>query len=157
MSAHHAVIEAPHSGDIIALVELFKADLLDLNLPIPENALTQTAAQLIEDNGDRCWLRVARPRPGAPAAGVIVAHRWTSVKFAGAAWWLETLYVDKSLRRCGMGRKLVCALIDDATERGFSGIDLESYRMNAPASFLYRSLGFRRLGRERYSKRLRDT
>ena len=48
------------------------------------------------------------------------------------------------------------ALLDWAEENGIEGIDLESYRLNAPASILYRTLGFRRLGRERFTLELWD-
>jgi ribosomal protein S18 acetylase RimI-like enzyme len=135
---------------------LFSADLSALNLDTDPELLTATATRLLSTAGERCYVRIARPGPSRPAAGVIVAHQWTSVKFSGQAFWLETLFVNNELRRMGMGRRLVEELIQHATEIGCRGIDLEAYQMNAPASYLYRSLGFRRLGRERYSLRLTD-
>lgn len=148
------IIEIPGSADVAALTDLFEADVRALGLPVNREALRAAAADLVANVTSRVYMRVARPGPGQPAAGVIVAHAWTSVKFAGPAYWIETLYVDDRLRRTGMGRRLVAGLIDHAGSVGVNGIDLEAYRMNAPASYLYRSLGFRRLGRERYSYRL---
>ena len=83
--------------------------------------------------------------------GVLFAHTYWSAKHGGRAVWLEQLYVRPTARRLGMGRLLVNALLDWAEVNGIRGIDLESYRLNAPASILYRSMGFRRLGRERFT------
>jgi ribosomal protein S18 acetylase RimI-like enzyme len=146
----------PSLDDVQAMVALFSADLTDLNLEVHPEELITTATRLVNTMGELCYLRIARTEPGSAAAGVIVAHQWTSVKFSGRSFWLETLYVNETLRRQGMGRLLVEQLIFHATKIGCRGIDLEAYRMNAPASYLYRSLGFRRLGRERYSLRLND-
>lgn len=151
-----AVIDRPGLDDVPRLVEMFSQDLSDLRLPIDRDALAQSTARLIEGGDSRGWLRVARVNAEARCDGVIVAHAWESVKFAGPALWIETLYVAPPLRRRGMGRRLVTELLDQARAAGYVGIDLESYRMNAPASYLYRALGFRRIGRERYSYRLSD-
>jgi ribosomal protein S18 acetylase RimI-like enzyme len=150
------VVEMPSLDDVPDMVALFRADLLDLNLQVDDDQLAETAERLVNTMDEHCYLRIVRPSAGMPAAGVIVAHQWTSVKFAGRAFWLETLYVNDQLRRQGLGRTLVQQLIDYATDMDCRGIDLEAYRMNAPASYLYRSLGFRRLGRERYSLDLTD-
>ena len=54
----------------------------------------------------------------------------------------------------GLGRVLVERLLEIARHDGLAGIDLEAYHGNAPAALLYRSLGFRRLGRERFYYRM---
>ena len=148
------VITAPDAADIPQLMEMFRVDLESLRLPADSDRLRDTAEQLIAADPDRSHVRVARSALGLPAAGVMVAHRWVSVKFSGPAFWIETLFVSKSLRRQGMGRRMVEDLIEHCRATGARGIDLESYQMNAPASYLYRSLGFRRIGRERYSFRV---
>ena len=56
----------------------------------------------------------------------------------------------------GVGRELVEQLLDWAHGAGFAGVELEAYRMNTAASILYRSLGFRRVARERYSFHMDD-
>ena len=148
------IIEKPTSDDIVALATLFSADLEALRIPWELPTLEEVATGLVHDDDKNSFVRVARFSQTEPALGVIVAHEWTSVKFSGRAFWLETLYVDVPMRRHGLGRRMVNVLIEEAKKRGCKGIDLEAYKMNAPASYLYRSLGFRRLGRERYSLRV---
>lgn len=147
------VLRAPVAGDVPALVEMFAADIASLGRPVDEARLVGVAQALVSEDERRCRVRVATIG-GAPPGAVIVAHRWISVEFSGEAMWIETLFVADHHRRRGLGRLMVEELIGYAKEHGVSGIDLEAYRMNAPASFLYRSLGFRRLGRERYSLRI---
>ena len=147
-------IEVPRAEDTDALVALFRADVQDLNLRADDAQLTAVADVLLSQSPEHTYVRVGRMAAEPNPVGVIVAHRWPSVKFGGPAYWIETLFVAKAARRTGLGRALVEALISHARATGAQGIDLESYRMNAPASFLYRRLGFRRLGRERYSVRL---
>jgi ribosomal protein S18 acetylase RimI-like enzyme len=55
-----------------------------------------------------------------------------------------------------LGRRLVLHALAWARAEGFVGVELEAYRMNTAASVLYRSLGFRRLARERYACALAD-
>lgn len=147
-----SVIEAALPSDCEAVVELFAEDLTDLHLPVDRTALAQVFAELVADA--RSVVLVARAGAGDVAAGVLVASRVPSVKFSGWSLWIEELYVGKTLRQLGMGRRLVEHLLEIARRDGTAGIDLEAYHGNAPAALLYRSLGFRRLGRERFFYRL---
>lgn len=148
----HSIIEAALPADQAAVVELFCEDLTDLHLPVDRVALAKVFDELVADA--RSVLLVARGQAGGVAAGVLVASRVPSVKFSGWSLWIEELYVGKTLRQRGMGRRLVEHLLDIARKDGSAGIDLEAYHGNAPAALLYRSLGFRRLGRERFFYRL---
>ena len=147
------LLAQPTRADIPAMVHLFQGDLELLNLPVDVHALENTAGALLTSSS---FVRLGRVEDTETWSGIIVAHRWTSTKFCGPAFWIETLYVDPNCRRGGVGRHLVTHLVEYAEQNGYHGIDLEAYRMNAPAAYLYRSLGFRRLGRERYSVRLQD-
>ncbi|MEC8023432.1 MAG: GNAT family N-acetyltransferase [Myxococcota bacterium] len=146
-------LAAPTLADVPDIVRLLKGDLELLQLPIDDEALLQTATTLLTSSS---FVRLGRVSETDIWSGVIVAHCWTSTKFCGPAFWIETLYVDPTCRRGGVGRELVTKLLEYAEQNGYHGIDLEAYRMNAPAAYLYRSLGFRRLGRERYSVRITD-
>ncbi len=122
-SARFAV-EAARPEDAEAVIDLFVEDLRDLRAPVTGEAV-----------------------------GVLVANELLSVKFAGRSLWIEELYVGKRWRRNGLGRLMVVDLLERARTSGVRGIDLEAYQGNAPAALLYRALGFRRLGRERFHYR----
>ena len=147
-----AVITPARADDRVRVVDLFAEDLTDLHLPVDPVALGRVFDELIGDA--RSVVLVARTAQDAAAAGVLVASRVPSVKFSGWSLWIEELYVGKTERQRGMGRALVEALLLFARDGGYAGIDLEAYHGNAPAALLYRNLGFRRLGRERFYYRL---
>jgi ribosomal protein S18 acetylase RimI-like enzyme len=147
-----AVIEPATSLDRDAVVALFAADLTDLRLPVDLDGLRQVFDHFVDDA--RAVLLVARSAPSMPPVGVLVANRVPSVKFSGWSLWIEELYVSPLARQQGLGRALVLHLLDLARQEHARGIDLEAYHGNAPAALLYRSLGFRRLGRERFHYRL---
>ncbi len=145
------VVETPTAADMDSLIHLFEVDLASLDIhPTPED-LRATVQHLVNAPDNESYMRVVRETLDGPAVGLLVAHRWHSVTFAGPSFWLESLYVDPTIRRKGLGRALVEDLLQFSRANGIRGIDLEAYRMNAPAGYLYRSFGFRRLGRERYS------
>lgn len=145
----------PH--DRKAMAELFMEDMDDLGVEVSLEQLEELAEKVIDDvhsddPGCVCW--VARPDEGERPCGVVLANFNWSLKFGGEALWIEELYVTPDYRRHGIGRALVDLVVDFAEERGFRGIDLEAYQGNAPASILYRTMGFHRLGRERFYYRI---
>jgi ribosomal protein S18 acetylase RimI-like enzyme len=147
------IIEMPERADIAAMAQLFKQDMDDLGVEVDLEELKVVAEAAVEggspDNPDcLCW--VARLESGGDALGVVLANFNWSLKFAGRALWIEELYVAPEARRRGIGRMLVERVLDYAEAEGIRGVDLEAYRGNTPASILYRSLGFYRLGRERF-------
>lgn len=133
------------------VVKLFLEDLRSLNIEHEAEDLHSVVDSILADAGKTSILWGIRSREDGPLDGVLFVNMFRSVKHAGPALWLEQLYVRPEARRLGLGRELVAALLDWAEENGIQGIDLESYRLNAPASVLYRSMGFRRLGRERFT------
>lgn len=140
-------IGTPRADELGRLVDFFVSDMRDLGRPARREAMRGVAEEMFAD--PRTHLRVARvdDRP----VGVLVAMELHSIKFPGRALWIEELYVDPTERRGGIGRALVEHLLDWAKREGFAGVELEAYRMNTAASILYRTVGFRRLARERYS------
>lgn len=152
-----SIIEPPIAADVPALARMFKEDMNDLGVDVSLEDLTNLAADLVRgtEDGDPeklCW--VARLEPDGEAVGVLLANLNYSLKFAGRALWIEELYVTPSARRRSLGRLLVEALLDWAEKHDIRGVDLEAYQGNTPASILYRSLGFHRLGRERFYYRI---
>jgi ribosomal protein S18 acetylase RimI-like enzyme len=150
-------IETPEPRDVEALATLFHEDMSDLGVDVDLDELRQLARNIVQGTRDGdpeflCW--VARMEPDGDAVGVILANLNYSLKFAGRSLWIEELYVTPRARRSGLGRYLVEHLLDWAEENEIRGVDLEAYQGNTPASILYRSLGFHRLGRERFYYRI---
>lgn len=149
----------PRAKDAAVLGGLFHADMVALGVDTTLDAMQQFAARVIDASSRQpqgCICRVARQRAEGPPCGVVLANEHWSLKFAGRALWIEELYVDPDVRRRGIGRGLVELIVEYAEEHGFRGIDLEAYQGNTPASVLYRTMGFHRLGRERFYYRLGD-
>ncbi len=147
-------IDAATDDDIDRIAGLFFADMVDLGVAPSQEAMRATVASIIEDTSDDRTMFVARDE--GLVVGVVFANAFVSVKFAGRSIWIEELYVAPAARKRGIGRDLVTHMMQWAAERGFVGVNLEAYRMNTAASILYRSLGFRRLARERYEIALED-
>lgn len=150
MNAAHVPhpIDFATPADRDSVVSLFAEDLTDLRLPVDEVALAAVFDHLVSDA--RSVVLVIRETHDGQAVGVLVASRLPSVKFQGWSLWIEELYVAKRARQLGLGRQMVTKLLQVARAEQVKGIDLEAYHGNAPAALLYRSLGFRRLGRERF-------
>lgn len=145
-------IEQARTDDAEAVIDLFIEDLTELRAPVGErDALLRVFHGLLAE--PRATVLVVRHIASGRAVGVLVANEILSVKFAGRSLWIEELYVGLRWRRNGLGRMMVEALLDQARDVGVRGIDLEAYQGNAPAAMLYRALGFRRLGRERFHYR----
>jgi len=141
-------------ADVPALARMFLSDMTDLGESPELDAMLATTREIVAREGRTQHLRVARV--GGAIAGVVLANEFLSIKFPGVALWIEELYVDPAYRRLGLGRLLIEDLLAWAHERGIQGVELEAYRMNTAASILYRTLGFRRLARERYAFRMSE-
>jgi ribosomal protein S18 acetylase RimI-like enzyme len=147
----------PSAQDAEAIGKLFFEDMTDLGVDTSRDKLNALAAEVIEAaqaDPPHCLCWVARPDDGGAPCGVVLANYNWSLKFAGRSLWIEELYVTPDYRRRGIGRVLVAQILEYAEEHGFKGIDLEAYQGNTPASVLYRTMGFHRLGRERFYYRL---
>jgi [ribosomal protein S18]-alanine N-acetyltransferase len=62
---------------------------------------------------------------------------------------LANIAVDASARRRGVGRRLLCALLDRATAEGVAAMYLEVRESNTAARTLYADHGFREVSRRR--------
>lgn len=150
-------IDEPRPEDVDRIGTLFEEDMADLGVETDSDDLRELARSVTEGMAQDpaeclCW--VARRPSDDQVVGLVLANFNWSVKFGGRSLWIETLYVTPDARRRGLGRALVEQLLDWAEQHDIRGIDLEAYRGNTPASILYRTLGFHRLGRERFYYRL---
>lgn len=57
---------------------------------------------------------------------------------------LKRLFIRPPFRRCGLARRLVVRIIEDARSIGYHAIYLDTLASMVPAIALYESLGFRR-------------
>ncbi|HEY6798589.1 MAG TPA: ribosomal protein S18-alanine N-acetyltransferase [Kineosporiaceae bacterium] len=90
------------------------------------------------------WYVVAQTADGALAgyAGVMVT---------GAEADVQTVAVAPAAQGCGVGARLLAALVEEAGARGATSLLLEVRADNAPAIRLYRRFGFERIAvRRRY-------
>lgn len=151
------VVDLPTFDDTATIASLFSEDMSNLRIAVPEQALLSLARDVVEQASSadgRCVMWVARMSPATKPVGLILGIKSWSLKFGGASVWIEELYVTPDARRHGIGRVLVEKLLDWADDNQVHGVDLEAYQGNTPASVLYRSLGFHRLGRERFYYKL---
>lgn len=65
----------------------------------------------------------------------------------GARGEVKSLYVDRSVSRRGIGRRLLAALVEALRDRGYHGMALGVVAGNAPAIAFYDALGGQVLGR----------
>lgn len=152
------MIDEPGNEDVRIIARLFKEDMDALGVETSLDDQKEVAQAVVDGLNSEprqclCWVARVGPEP-QDIAGLILANFNWSLKFAGRSLWIETLYVTPSQRRRGLGARLVETMLDWAEDHGIRGVDLEAYRGNTPASILYRTLGFRRLGRERFYYRI---
>lgn len=149
----NTTIGPPRPADSDRLADMFFADMVDLGESPSQDRMRRLAHEAIEAHGRDAVVLLARD-DGGVAVGALYGVLRPSLKCGGRSIWVEELYVVPAARQHGIGHRLVEALIAWAEEHEVLAIELEAYRMNTAASILYRSHGFDRLPRERYSYRL---
>ena len=85
-----------------------------------------------------------------------VSFIW-ALEHGGRAGWLEELYVEPSLRNCGVGLKLLQAVQAECAVQGCAAIDIEIDIDHERVRSLYEKAGFTSLPRSRMVKRLAPT
>lgn len=81
-----------------------------------------------------------------PEAGEDTARAYGGMTIVLDEGSITNIAVRSDLRRSGLGRAVVTALLDRARERGVVDVFLEVRVSNEPALALYRSLGFQTVG-----------
>lgn len=84
---------------------------------------------------------------GAPLATRASLLGFLVARQIAPEWELENIVVATSLRRKGIGKQLLKALLDAATETNSQAVFLEVRDSNHAARALYQKSGFRQVGR----------
>lgn len=140
-------------ADLAALIELDRQSATSagwtreqyLNLLGEENSQRRLCLVLLMGN--------VRPTPGSRKAslpdppGEIAA--WLVANKVDTEWELENIVVAEKLRRQGLGRKLLQALIDHMAEAGGKIVFLEVRESNYAARALYEQFEFNITGRRK--------
>jgi ribosomal-protein-alanine N-acetyltransferase len=132
-------------------VELRRARAADLDAVIaieraayPSDAWSAEAMASQLESENTCYLI-------AEEDGVVVGYAGLLAPPGAEAAEGHTVTVTEALRRRGIGRRMVVALLEEAAARGATEVFLEVRVDNESAQALYRSLGFEAVGvRPRY-------
>jgi ribosomal-protein-alanine N-acetyltransferase len=132
-------------------VELRTARAADLDAVIaieraayPSDAWSAEAMASQLENENTCYLV-------AEDGGDIVGYAGLLAPRGAETAEVHTVTVTEALRRRGIGRRMLVALLDEAASRGATEVFLEVRVDNPSAQELYRSLGFDTVGvRPRY-------
>jgi ribosomal protein S18 acetylase RimI-like enzyme len=122
------------AGEIGRLLDAFNREYDDAT-PGPSK-LAQRIGELIE-GGDTVVLL-----GGGGPDGVAVLRFRASIWTEHLECYLAELYVTPEKRRQGLGRALMTAALEAATERGADYMDLNTSEADVAARALYESLGF---------------
>lgn len=144
-------------------IDLAGLDQIEDALPLLQQQLAEHSISLplasqrrgllgLLDRPDRGAVLLARR--GDLAVGIaILAYTWT-VEHGGLVAWLDELFVVPSLRGQGIGGRMIEATLDIARGAGCVALELEVEASHSRAAALYERVGFRRLGRTRFTKSL---
>jgi ribosomal protein S18 acetylase RimI-like enzyme len=105
-----------------------------------EERIAESVERLIGDPATDFLLAAADGQD--EPAGVCQLRYRLSVWTGADDCWLEDLFVHEQARREGLGRALVEAAVERATERGCRRMELDVNEENSAAIAFYESLGF---------------
>jgi len=124
------------AADVTRLLLAFR-DWFEGAVP-SEQQMRDSVERLIVDPNTEFLLAALADR----ATGVCQLRFRHSVWVSSEDCWLEDLFVEEGARGMGLGRTLVLAACERASERGAQRIELDTNESNAGAIALYESLGF---------------
>jgi ribosomal-protein-alanine acetyltransferase len=132
-----AELRTARAADLDAVIAIERA-------AYPSDAWSAEAMASQLENANTCYLVAEDGGDIVGYAGLLAPHGMETAE-------VHTVTVTEALRRRGIGRRMLVALLDEAAARGAIEVFLEVRVDNASAQELYRSLGFEAVGvRPRY-------
>ena len=118
---------------------------------LTSHALERATRGLIEDHS---LGRILTARLDGQLVGVaVISFLWT-LEHGGPAAWLDEVYVEPSHRGHGIGKQLIEAAMQVASESGCIALDLEVDAGHEAAERLYQKMDFKRHRRVRWVRML---
>ena len=126
-------------------------DLVDVRILFGEYSALVAEALCFQNFGEELE---ALPGAYAPPGGALLVARDAGTaagcvalrRLDAATGEMKRMYVREAYRGSGLGRHLAAAIIEEARERNYARIVLDTLPKLAPAIALYRDLGFRETG-----------
>jgi GNAT superfamily N-acetyltransferase len=145
------VIETARNEDLESILQLLRTQLEEHDIVLTSHALERATRGLIEDHS---LGRILTARLDGQLVGVaVISFLWT-LEHGGPAAWLDEVYVEPSRRGRGIGKQLIEAAMQVASESGCIALDLEVDAGHEAAQRLYQKMDFKRHRRVRWVRML---
>jgi GNAT superfamily N-acetyltransferase len=145
------MIETARNEDLQEILQLLRTQLEEHDIVLTSQALERATRGLVEDHS---LGRILTARIEGELVGVaVVSFLWT-LEHGGPAAWLDEVYVLPSRRGQGIGKQLIEAAMQIASESGCIALDLEVDAGHEAAERLYQRMDFRRHRRVRWVRML---
>lgn len=135
-----APLRRASTDDAPRLLALMRAYYAEDGYPFdPERARAAVVALLEDERLGEIWLAAEE----ASLLGYVVICLGWSLEYQGRDAFVDEVFVDRSARGCGLGRRLVDHAIARCRALGVQALHLEVERAKDRTQALYWSLGFR--------------
>jgi GNAT superfamily N-acetyltransferase len=147
------VVRRPCETDIPALAAHFSDMQAHYGRPVPDVVAIKAAAVACRPAVNTFDPRVLIAIAADTVVGSVVMNVTFPASELTLSLYIRDLYVAKSARRCGVGRKLVDAANQLRASEGFSALEWTTDSSNAAARRLYETCGARQMDRTYFNER----
>lgn len=137
--------------DLTGLLDLMQKQFIEHEIEFDHDQLETAIIHLLihEELG---FALVAKD--GDQVVGVaVIPFAWT-LEHGGKSAWLDELYVLSGYRNSGIGMLLIERMMKEAKKAGCLAVDLEVAEEHRRAEALYKRMGFEKLARSRWVRRV---
>ena len=147
------VVRRPVEGDIPALASHFAEMQVHYGRPVADAVAVRAAALACRQVTGLFDPRVLIATIGDTVVGSVVMNVTFPAAELTLALYIRDLYVAKTARRSGVGRRLVKAANELRARDGFSALEWTTDSSNAAARRLYEACGARQMDRTYFNER----